>query len=70
MLMWKAEMSNQRVPWEKSAQRPELYHSRIATVGKPQIEIPKMAFVMLFFFFSFPSRSKLLRGFCGRRCDQ
>lgn len=47
VLVWKAEMSNQHVPWEKPVQRPELYHARTATVEKPQTEIPELVYLML-----------------------
>lgn len=47
VLVWKAEMSNQHVPWEKPVQRPELYHARTATVEKPQTEIPELVCLML-----------------------
>lgn len=47
MLVWKAEMSNQHVPWEKPVQGPELYHACTATVEKPQTEIPELVYLML-----------------------
>lgn len=59
VLMWKAEMSNQHVPWEKPAQRPELLPLTHCHCWKASDWNSQDGFCYAIFFLSPPGQSSL-----------